>query len=155
VSSHPPTPEAFIGALLRYPARAVQRRILARLNAAGFDDLRPPHMAVFQHPGPDGARPGELAERAGASKQAMNRLLGSLEGLGYLERRAAPGRAAVVRLTARGRDALAAIVAAAREVEEEWAAELGRERLAQLKAILLEVWDSPLVGDPRPEPPGR
>jgi len=61
-------------------------------------------MAVLQFPGPDGARPGTLAERAGMSKQAMNRLLGSLEELGYLVRNDAPdeGRARVVRFTKRG-----------------------------------------------------
>ena len=42
-----------------------------------------PHMAVLQFPGPDGVRPGALAERAGMSKQAMNRLLQSLEELDY------------------------------------------------------------------------
>jgi hypothetical protein len=36
-----------IGALLRVPAQAIQRRIIAELNASGFDDLRVPHMAVL------------------------------------------------------------------------------------------------------------
>jgi len=39
-------------------------------------------MAVLQFPGPDGARPIELAERAGMGKRAMNQLLRSLEGVG-------------------------------------------------------------------------
>ena len=43
-------------------------------------------MAVLQFPGPDGVRPGTLAERAGMSKQAMNQLLRSLEDLGYITR---------------------------------------------------------------------
>jgi hypothetical protein len=34
-------------------------------------------LAVLQFPGPDGVRPGMLAERAGMSKQAMNQLLGA------------------------------------------------------------------------------
>jgi hypothetical protein len=68
-----------IGALLRVPAQAIQRRIVTELNAAGFVELRVPHMAVLQYPGPDGVRPGLLAERAGMSKQAMNQLLRSLE----------------------------------------------------------------------------
>ena len=51
-----------------------------------------PHMAVLQFPGPDGVRPGTLAERAGMSKQAMNQLLRSLEGLGYIVRSDAPER---------------------------------------------------------------
>ena len=80
------TKEMLIGALLRVPAQAIHRRIIQDLNAAGFDDLRLPHIAVLQFPGPDGVRPGTLAERAGISKQAMNQLLRSLEGLGYIVR---------------------------------------------------------------------
>ena len=46
-----------IGALLRVPAQAIHRRIINELNAAGFDELRLPHIAVLQFPGPDGVRP--------------------------------------------------------------------------------------------------
>src|SRR5262245_3032349 len=99
-----PTNEMLIGALLRVPAQAIHRRIIEGLNAAGFAELRNPHMPVWLFPGPDGARPGQLAERAGMSKQAMNQLLRSLEGLGYLTRSNSPdeGRARIVRLTKRG-----------------------------------------------------
>lgn len=96
-----------IGALLRVPAQAIHRRIIKALNAAGFEELRVPHMAVLQFPGPDGVRPGTLAERAGMSKQAMNQLLRSLEGLGYIVRSDVPdeGRARIIRFTKRGRAA--------------------------------------------------
>ena len=102
-----------IGALLRVPAQAIQRRIIKDLNAAGFEGLSMPHMAVLQFPGPDGARPGVLAERAGMSKQAINRLLGSLEDLGYIVRSDArdEGRARIVRFTKRGHAAYAKISA--------------------------------------------
>jgi DNA-binding MarR family transcriptional regulator len=95
--------DMLIGAMLRVPAEAIHRRILRDLNAAGFKGLSLPHVAVFRFPGPDGVRPGVLAERAGMSKQAMNRLLGSLEDLGYLIRSDAPdeGRARIVRFTKR------------------------------------------------------
>ena len=136
-----------IGALLRVPAQAIQRRIIAELNAAGFDDLRVPHMAVLQFPGPDGVRPGVLAERAGMSKQAMNQLLKSLERLGYLVRSDAPGqgRARIVRLTKRGRAVYAAMVDILRDIEREWSAELGAKRFAELKALLFSVWEGPLT----------
>ncbi len=136
-----------IGALLRVPAQAVQRRIIRALNAAGFEDLRVPHMAVLQYPGPDGVRPGALAERAGISKQAMNQLLRSLEALGYLARSDAPdeGRARIVHLTARGHRAFAKIHDILREIEREWSAELGAKRFMQLKGLLCRVWDSPLA----------
>jgi len=58
------TKDMLIGALLRVPAQAIHRRIVRELNAAGFDELRLPHIAVLQFPGPDGVRPGTLAERA-------------------------------------------------------------------------------------------
>lgn len=80
------TRDMLIGALLRVPAEAIHRRIIHDLNAAGFTELSLPHMALFRFPGPHGVRPGVLAERAGMSKQAMNRLLRSLEDLGYLVR---------------------------------------------------------------------
>jgi DNA-binding MarR family transcriptional regulator len=137
-----------IGALLRVPAQAVQRRIIAELNAAGFDGLRLPHMAVLQFPGPDGVRPSLLADRAGTSKQAMNQLLRSLERLGYLVRSDAPAEsgARVVRFTERGHAAYARVHEILRDIEREWSTVLGRERFAELKALLLVVWESPLAG---------
>ena len=136
-----------IGALLRVPAQAIQRRLIAELNAAGFDDLRVPHMAVLQFPGPDRVRPSALAERAGMSKQAMNQLLKSLESLGYLVRSDVPdeGRARIVRVTRRGRAADAKIHDILREIERDWSAELGPTRFAELKELLFRVWDSPLI----------
>jgi len=136
-----------IGALLRVPAQAIHRRIIKDLNAAGFKELSMPHIAVLQYPGPDGVRPSTLAERAGMSKQAMNRLLGSLEESGYLVRSDAPneGRARVVRFTKRGHAAYSKIHDILREVEREWIAELGSKDFAQLKGLLARVWDSPLI----------
>ena len=86
--------DMLIGALLRVPAQAIHRRIINELNAAGFEELRVLHMAVLQFPGPDGVRPGVLAERAGMSKQAINQLLRSLEALGYLAGPMPPMKAA-------------------------------------------------------------
>ena len=136
-----------IGALLRVPGQAIHRRIITELNAAGFEELRMPHMAVLQFPGPDRVRPGVLAERAGMSKQAMNQLLRSLEATGYLARSDDPGegRARMVRLTRRGRAAYAKIHEILRDIEREWSTELGAKAFTDLKALLLRVWQSPLV----------
>ncbi len=136
-----------IGALLRVPAQAIHRRLIQELNAAGFTELRLPHIAVFQYPGPDGVSPGTLAERAGISKQAMNQLLGSLEETGYIVRADAPqnGRTRVVRFTKRGRAAYTRIVGILGKVEQEWSRELGARPFAQLKELLSKVWESPLV----------
>src|SRR5215211_8111470 len=76
-----------IGALLRAPWEAVQRHMLERLHERGFADFDAAYLSVFQYPGPQGARPSELAARLRISKQALGYLLGQLEQLGYLERR--------------------------------------------------------------------
>jgi DNA-binding MarR family transcriptional regulator len=146
--SHPiKTEDMLIGALLRVPAQAIHRRIIKELNAAGFEELRLPHMAVLQFPGPDGVRPGTLAERAGMSKQAINQLLRSLEDLGYLVRSDAPneGRARIIHFTKRGRAAYSKVHEILRDIEREWSTELGTKRFAQLKELLLRVWESPLT----------
>jgi DNA-binding MarR family transcriptional regulator len=147
MSSSTKTGDMLIGALLRVPAQAIHRRIINELNGAGFKEVRVPHMAVLQFPGPDGVRPGTLAERAGMSKQAMNQLLRSLEGLGYIARSDVPdeGRARIIRLTKRGRAAYAKVHDILRDIEREWSAELGPKDFAQLKELLSRVWESPLI----------
>lgn len=147
MSSAIKTEDMLIGALLRVPAQAIQRRIINELNGAGFGGLRLPHMAVLQFPGPEGVRPGTLAERAGMSKQAINQLLRSLEGLGYIVRSdgADEGRARIIRLTKRGRAAYAKIHEILGDIEREWSSELGAKPFTQLKELLFRVWESPLA----------
>src|SRR5437762_10091627 len=100
-----------IGALLRMPWEAVQRHMLERLHERGFDDFDAAYLNVFQYPGPDGARPSELAVRLRVTKQALNYLLGELERLGYLERRPDRDdlRSKRVVLTVRGKAAVQVI----------------------------------------------
>jgi DNA-binding MarR family transcriptional regulator len=130
-----------IGALLRMPWEAVQRRMLAVLHARGFDDLDSAHLTVFQYPGPEGTRPSELAGRLRISKQALNYLLGELERLGYLERRPDPNdlRSKRVALTPRGTSAIGVIREAVEELENDWANQLGSERFAELRDLLREL----------------
>ena len=147
MSSTVKTENMLIGALLRVPAQAIQRRIIKELNLTGFEELRLPHMAVLQFPGPDGVRPSTLAERAGMSKQAMNQLLRSLECLGYIVRSDVPDhrRARLVRFTKRGKATYSKIHDILRDIEREWRTELGPKQFAQLKELLLRVWESPLT----------
>lgn len=133
-----------IGALLRIPWEAVQRHMLERLHERGFDDLDPAHLAVFQYPGPQGARPTELATRLRMSKQALNYLLGELERLGYLERRPDPDdlRSKRVVLTRRGTSAIHVIREAVVDLESTWAKKLGVRRFSELRGLLLELHEA-------------
>ena len=140
-SSEQPFGPPLIGALLRVPWEAVQRHMLERLHERGFDDLDAAHLNVFQYPGPQGARPSELAARLRISKQALNYLLGQLERLDYLERRPDPDdlRSKRVALTPRGTAAIGVIRDAVGEIETTWARQLGPRRFAQLRNLLLDL----------------
>jgi DNA-binding MarR family transcriptional regulator len=130
-----------IGALLRMPWDAVQEHMLGRLHESGFADFDAAYLIVFQYPGPQGARPSDLAARLRISKQALNYLLGELERLGYLERRADPDdrRSRRIALTPRGVGAVGVIREAVSEIETEWAEKLGTERFDELRNLLVEL----------------
>jgi DNA-binding MarR family transcriptional regulator len=130
-----------IGALLRLPWEAVQRHMLERLHERGFADFDAAYLGVFQYPGPQGARPSELAARLRVSKQALNHLLGQLERRGYLEREPDPDdlRSKRVALTPRGTSAIRVIREAVAEIETTWTQQLGPKRFAQLRNLLLDL----------------
>lgn len=137
-SSDPPP---LIGALLRLPWEAVQRRMLDRLHAAGFTDLTAAHLAVMLYPGPEGRRPSDIAVQRGMSRQALNYILGQVEELGYLERRSDPHdqRSKRIALTPRGRSAGEVMRKTVLELEREWSEQLGAERFAELKRLLADL----------------
>jgi DNA-binding MarR family transcriptional regulator len=115
--------------------------MLERLHEHGFDDLDAAHLHVFQYPGPQDARPTELAARLRMSKQALNYLLGELERLDYLERRPDPDdlRSKRVAVTPRGVAAIGVIREAIGEMESAWAARLGAKRFADLRTLLVDL----------------
>ena len=123
------------------PWDAVQQHMLDRLHESGFGDFDAAYLSVFQYPGPQGARPSELAARLRISKQALNYLLGELERLGYLERRVDPDdrRSKRIALTPRGITAVGVIRDAVGEVEADWARQLGAERFHELRDLLLQL----------------
>jgi len=130
-----------IGALLRLAAQHAHALLFERLRAAGFDDLRPTHFALFQFPGPQGMRPIELAARLGTTKQVLTPLLNDLDRFGYLERRPVPsdGRGRVLWLTERGLALVGAMKDILTGIEAEWSQLLGADRFAVLQDALREL----------------
>jgi DNA-binding MarR family transcriptional regulator len=130
-----------IGALLRIPWETVQEHMLERLRERGFDDFDRAYFAVFRYPGPQGARPTDVAAQVGISKQALNYLLRELERLGYLERESHPDdlRSKRIVLTKRGVAAVGVIRDAVAEMEAAWEQRLGPKRFALLRNLLLEI----------------
>jgi DNA-binding MarR family transcriptional regulator len=134
-------PPPLIGALLRVPFETVRDRMLAGLHQRGYTDLIAAHLDVFQYPGPENARPIELATQTRMSKQALNYLLGQLEQLGYLTREAdnSDQRSKRIRLTPRGRAAGKAIREIVQEVEADWEQQLGPRNFSQLRHLLAQL----------------
>ncbi len=130
-----------VGALLRRPEVTVRHEVMSALHAAGFHDVLPAHLGVFQYPGPDGQRPGVLAMRTLASKQAMNHLLHQLESGGYIRRESHPDdrRTRVVRLTDRGWSAYGVIRQTVARIEHDWYAALGDDVYAGLARALEQL----------------
>jgi DNA-binding MarR family transcriptional regulator len=129
------------GLLLFIPYRAMEARVFAGLAAAGFDDVTPAQAKVFQRLAPGGSRLTELAEQAGVTKQTAGFLVDQLERAGYVERVPDPsdGRARLVRIAERGARAIPIAAGVVAEVEDEWAAHLGPDRMDRLRELLAEL----------------
>ena len=109
-----------------------------RVEAAGFTDIRPSHGCVFGTIDPQGSRLTDLAQRAHMTKQSVGEATNDLERRGYVERVPDPddGRAKIIRLTERGREAQATGRLLIAEIEREWAQRHGEGRVAELRDVL-------------------
>ena len=130
-----------LGTLMRTGHHGIMEYVQARLEQFGFDDVRPAHMAIFQNLGPEGARIGELAERAKLTNQSVGYLVDYLEEHGYVERRPDPRnrRATLVCFTERGWDEADACAKILGQLDEELTRQMGTARLQQLQALLAEA----------------
>ncbi len=125
--------------------RAMERRVHAAVEAAGFD-VTLAQGRIAARIGPEGTRLTELAAQAQVTKQTAGVLVDQLERAGVVERVADPDdrRARLIRFTELGRQAVAIGNAEAAAVEKEWAELLGARRMAALRdalTVLREVTD--------------
>ena len=127
-----------LGGSLRLAHGVVLKEIFERVQEAGHAGFTRATAPLWRFEGLDGRRPGEIARTSGLSKQAVNDQLRTLEEMGYvkLHTDARDGRARVVRLTKRGRDLDRTVRAAAAEVEDAWAQEIGEPAWEAFRAVL-------------------
>ena len=132
------TPGFELPLLLLAGFRALIDQLHAELARQGHPDMRPAHGFAMQAIGLAGTTSTELGRRLGVSKQAAGKTVDRLAEAGYAERRADPadGRRKLVRLTARGIEALALSARIFDDLHAAWARRLGPGRLRQLEADL-------------------
>jgi DNA-binding MarR family transcriptional regulator len=120
-----------------------------RVAATRFADIRPGHGCVFGNIDPEGSRLTDLAERARMTKQSVGEVTSDLEQRGYVERVPDPsdGRAKIIRLTERGREAQALGFELIDDIERDWAERFGAERIAVLRDVLEAVTGERLGGE--------
>jgi len=147
-----PDRERTLGSLLRQAYGLLQTRTYAALGARGFSDLRAAHSAVFRHIEPEGSRVTDLAAQAGMAKQSMSYLIEALARSGYLSMVPDPvdGRAKLARLTRRGHEAMAALIALSAQFERELGRKMGVAKSRQLRALLEDATAAMQPGTHRP-----
>jgi DNA-binding MarR family transcriptional regulator len=121
---------------------AISDELYGHLGERGYGDLRPAHGCVFGYLKGGGDRLTALAERSGLTKQAVGEAVADLERLGYVERVPDPadGRAKIIRLTERGREALAEAAEIFAGIEARFAAEVGEERFEEFRETLRRLF---------------
>jgi DNA-binding MarR family transcriptional regulator len=133
-----------LGFLLANVSRRFNVQLVARFAEAGFPEVRASHgsvlMPLFQQ---DDLRVGDLASRAGLSKQSLTGLVRECESAGLVERRRDPddGRAFRVRLTRRGRRFQTVVERVLNELDGEVVSRLGRSDRDALIAALKGLMD--------------
>jgi DNA-binding MarR family transcriptional regulator len=130
-----------LGLLCFIAYRSMETRVTEALAAAGYSDFTPAQGRVFAQIAADGSRVTELADRARITKQTAGFLVEQLEKAGYVHRVPDPAdaRARLVRISARGREAVAVARQAEGAIEAEWAAHLGKATTRQLRGALTRL----------------
>jgi MarR family transcriptional regulator, temperature-dependent positive regulator of motility len=107
----------------------------------GFDDIRPAHLAVFQHLRPEGSRIGELARRCGVTNQSIGELVDHLERCDYVQRRPDPTnrRATLVTLTERGWSEMQTCADILGELDRKLSRALGQDRLQRTREQVITL----------------
>lgn len=132
-----------IGRLLLRAHRAFSEQALRKLRQRGHTHLSMVHTTLLPHLDVNGTQATVLAERVGITKQAAGRIIADLEREGYVQRLPDPvdQRAIMIIFTDAGRQFLVDAYHVKKEIEEEYTALLGAERMQQLRSSLLDLLD--------------
>lgn len=130
-----------IGWTLWQATQAWRREFVASMAAAGHGWFAQARGNLLVYIGPDGIRQGDLAEKSGLTKQAVQQFVDELVADGIVIRTPdeADARARRVRLTPAGEAAMRDADRIKLEIEEKWRAKLGSAEFDELDALLRRV----------------
>lgn len=130
-----------LGHLALFVGQAFAEAVQEALTQQGFAGLRFSHGFVFQHLIAEERTVTELAARMEVTQQAASKVVAELEALGYLERVAdgADARVRRIRLTKRGRGAVAASRKARAALMRKLEARHGKGAIDASRATLAAV----------------
>lgn len=135
-------PAAMHPALLMFIAhRDVERRVIERVRAAGFDDLTPAMARIAARLVDGGSRVTDLASASGVTKQTAHALVEQLVAGGYVERRQDDHdrRARLIVFAPRGHQARKVAREVEADVLRQWEAHLGPQELRRLTESLTRL----------------
>jgi DNA-binding MarR family transcriptional regulator len=114
------------------------RRVVTELEQAGLPGIRRGHGYLIQRLVEQPATVGEIAASLEISQQAVSKTVGELVRLGYVEQTTDPEdrRRRPVRLSRRGRRAVAVARTARRDLRRRLEDEVGPRRLAAAERVL-------------------
>jgi DNA-binding MarR family transcriptional regulator len=136
--------------LLAMAYRQLIEGLHERLAQRGWSDLRPPYGFVLVAARDRLLTAGDVTELLGMTKQATSQLLDAMEAEGLVERRPDPDDARVKRvaITEKGRRLLTTVEAIYAELEDEWAHQIGAERVEAMRIdlgrVMLGLYDGRL-----------
>jgi DNA-binding MarR family transcriptional regulator len=136
--SEPPVPLARLFAM---GYRMLVDALHEELPRRGWSDVRPAFGFVLLALRDSPAALRDLPGALGTSKQAVSKLVDAMVAAGYVDRTTDPddARAKRLSLSDRGRRLLAVVEEIYAELERDWAAALGAERLTELRQDLTAV----------------
>jgi len=112
--------------------------------------MTPAQSLVFATIDADGTRPTDLAASIGVSRQAIHQTINELIDVDLLELVNDPsdGRAKLVRVTAAGRENIAAAKSALSQIEARLRRRIGSENVDALRSALAADWGPPDSSSP-------
>jgi DNA-binding MarR family transcriptional regulator len=131
-----------MGRDLAFLSRELSRSLMQKSVARGHKGLKLNWDTVFLNLDfRDGSRIVDLAQINGLTKQAMSQIVAEIEQQGYVAKKDDPndGRARKIKLTAKGKKMVQDSMESYSELEAEYEALIGREKLDLFQEIAAEL----------------